>query len=128
MIKEPISTSEIVGGIRRGIIPDKPGRYFSFFKETIIEAEESIRNYRAMMYEKYGETREQYLEKIPPGAERKLAYELGDRYVRLFSIAHRHLMHHDLLIPENEKEKYRGQFIPVGLTPEEYRLWERGEL
>ena len=128
MSREPISTSEIVGGIGKGIIPDKPGIYFHFFKDAINAAEDDIRKFRSMMYQKYSESREGYLEKIPPGAERKLAYELGERYIRLFGIAHRHLMIKGLLIPDEEKEKYRGHEKPVGLSPEEYSKWERGEL
>lgn len=116
--EEPISTSEIIGGIRQGIMPDKPGIYFNFFKESIAQAQEDIDEYAIMMQEKYGETRKEYLEKAPPGAERKLGYELGERYVRLFNIAHRHLVHPGLLVPEGEWEKYRGQWIRPWVTPE----------
>lgn len=127
--KAPITSFEIVSGIRKGIVPDKPGMYFDFFREAIMTVDNELKEFRSMMAEKYEETsRQQYLEMIPPGGERELAYELGDRYVRLFSIAHRHLIHQNLLVPESEKEKYRGQSMPIALTPEEHRMWERGEL
>jgi hypothetical protein len=128
MAEEPITLSEIIGGIRKGITPDKPGMYFNYFKEAITSAEEEIREYRIMMYRKYGETRREYLDKIPSGAERELAHELGARIIRLYNIASKYLVSQGHLIPEGEKEKYRRQSIPVGLTPEEYKLWERGEL
>lgn len=127
-LKEPVSTSEIIGGMRKGISPDKPGIYYSFFKEAITQAENDIRHFKSMMYDKYGESRRDYLEKTPPGAEKELAHELGARVTRLYSIAHRHLINQGLLVPRGEWEKYRGQHIRVGLTPEEHKLEERGEL
>lgn len=113
--KEPISTSEVIGGIRAGITPDKPGMYFNFFKDTLKRAEEDIKNYRLMMQSKYSLTRPEYLLITPTGAESELAYELGNRYTRLCDLAHRHLIRQDLLVPKEEQEKYRGYSEYLGL-------------
>lgn len=111
-----IATSEIIKGIEEGIVPDKPGTHFHFLKEQLVEINRDIINYEELMREKYQVSRKGYLELIPPGAERKLGYELYDRKVRLARIAYSHLIHQNLLMPREELIKYARPELGYMLT------------
>lgn len=98
-----VTSSDILEGIKSGIVPDKPTSIFGYFKEQLNKVTADIDKYREIMQEKHGISRKEYLVYAPPGAERRLAYELGERYIRLFGVLHRYS---DEII-SGEIDKYR---------------------
>lgn len=101
---EAIASSEILEGIKEGITPDKPLPLFVFFKEQLDKIASDITTYREIMEERHKVSRAAYLTLSPPGGERRLAYELGERYIRLFSILHKYRSE---VISKTDEERYR---------------------
>lgn len=99
-----VACSEIIDGIKDGIVPEKPGALFNFFKKQLEKVDEDIEEFGRISQERHELDRAGYLVSQPPGGERELAYELGERYIRLFYIACRYM---DSIVPGEEHEKYR---------------------
>jgi hypothetical protein len=105
---EPVAYSEIYDGISKGIKPDKPGYLFDFYQSEAKKLLSDQQHFDILMGKKYGESHRGYLEKIPAGPERDLAYELAERASRLKRIMQSQMTRPSMLeLFENPDEIHR---------------------